>query len=75
MLTTAQEVYTQTIRSLPPAERLKLANLILNDLVYHQSSLDIAQSDFWTEQDQDDLTSFSLQYAATLFDETEESKL
>lgn len=75
MLTTAQEVYTQTIRSLPPTERLRLANLILNDLVYDQSSLNIDQSNFWTEQDQNDLTSFSLQYAATLFDEIEESSL
>jgi len=36
---TAQEVYIQTIRALPPTERLRLANLILNDLVDDQNSI------------------------------------
>jgi len=69
---TAQEVYIQTIRALPPTERLRLANLILNDLVDQNSIVD--QSNFWTDQDQADLTNFSLQYAATLFDEFDETE-
>jgi hypothetical protein len=30
MTTSAQEIYTQTVRNLPPTERLKLGTLILN---------------------------------------------
>ncbi|MBD2778059.1 hypothetical protein [Iningainema tapete] len=66
MLTTAQEIYTQIICNLSATERLRLATLILNDLVQQNFSV-IDQSDTWTEQDQLDITNFSLQYAATLF--------
>lgn len=65
MLTTAQEIYTQIISTLSPTERLRLATLILNDLVQQNVSL-IDQSDAWTEQDKIDITNFSLQYAATI---------
>lgn len=71
MPTTAQEIYNQVIRTLPPAERLRLATLILNELVQQDVSV-IDQSDTWTEEDQSDLASFSLRYAATLFSEDEE---
>jgi hypothetical protein len=66
MPTSAQEVYTQVVCALPPTERLRLANLILNELVKQDSSV-IDQSDHWTDQDQVDFTNFSLQYAATVF--------
>ncbi len=68
MLTTAQEIYTQIIHTLSPTERLRLATLILNDLVQQNVSV-IDQSDTWTEQDQHDITNFSLQYAAAVFTE------
>jgi hypothetical protein len=71
MLNTAQEIYIKVIRTLPPSERLRLATLILNDLVQQDSSV-IDISDTWTEEDQLDITNFSLQYAATLFPESEE---
>jgi hypothetical protein len=32
MALTAQEVFTETVRDLPPSERLRLAALILQDL-------------------------------------------
>ena len=64
MTTSAQEIYTQTVRNLPPTERLKLATLILNELVEQPSSA-IEESQTWTEQDQNDLLNFSLQYATT----------
>lgn len=68
----AQEVYTQVVRALSPTERLRLANLILNELVQQNVSI-VDESDTWTEQDQLDLTTFSLlQYAATLLPEDEE---
>jgi hypothetical protein len=69
---TAQEIYNQVVRTLSPTERLRLATLILNELVQQNVSV-IDQSDTWTEQDQIDLTNFSLQYAATLFPEDEET--
>ena len=64
MTTSAQEIYTQTVRNLPPTERLRLAKLILNELVDQPSSA-IEESETWTEQDQNDLLNFSLQYATT----------
>jgi hypothetical protein len=70
MPTTAQEIYNQVIRTLPPSERLQLATLILNELVQQNRSV-IDQSDTWKEEDQNDLASFSLQYASTLFSEDE----
>lgn len=70
MPTTAQEVYSQVVRTLSPNERLRLATLILNELV--QQNMSIEQSDTWTEEDQTDLVNFSLQYAATMFPEDEE---
>lgn len=60
MSNTAQEIYNQVIRDLSPTERLRLANLILNDLVRNNLAI-IDASDTWTEQDQIELTSFSLQ--------------
>jgi hypothetical protein len=71
MSTTIQEIYTQVIRTLSPAERLRLATLILNDLVQHDAEL-VDQSDTWTEQDRLDLVAFSMQYAETNYPESEE---
>ncbi|MGA9379804.1 MAG: hypothetical protein WBV73_13660 [Phormidium sp.] len=71
MSTTVQEVYNQIVCNLSPTERLRLATLILNELVQKNLSI-VDRSDTWTEQDQIDVTTFSLQYAATLFPEKEE---
>jgi D-serine deaminase-like pyridoxal phosphate-dependent protein len=71
MANTAQEIYAQVVRTLPLTERLRLANLILNDLV-EQNIAVVEQSDIWTEQDRIDLTNFSMQYAATVFPADEE---
>jgi hypothetical protein len=62
MLATAQEIYTQILGELSPNERLRLATLILNDLVGQPLSV-INKSDTWTEQDQSDLLDFSLKYS------------
>lgn len=70
-MTTAQEIYTHILRTLPPTERLRLASLILNNLVDKNLSI-IDQSDSWSKQDKIDVTNFSLQYAATIFPEGEE---
>ncbi len=71
MPTSAQEVYIQVVRTLPPTERLRLATLILNELVEQDSSV-VDRSDCWTDRDIVDVNNFSLQYAATLFPEDEE---
>ncbi len=68
MSTTTHEVFTETVRALPPTERLRLASLILNDLA--QSNIAVVDvSDTWNEQDRSDLTAFSLRYATTAYPE------
>lgn len=71
MLTTAREVFSETVRDLPPVERLRLAALILEDLTHTNPSV-VDIGDTWSGQDQADLTAFSLQYAATVYPEDEE---
>jgi len=68
---TAQEVYMQTVRELPLMERLRLAALILDELTQHNLSV-VDSSDTWSDQDQHDLTTYSLQYAAMHYPEDEE---
>jgi hypothetical protein len=65
MQANAQEVYDETVYALSPNERLRLATLILNELVERDVAIDI--SDLWTEQDGRDAMSFSLQYAVSSF--------
>lgn len=72
MSTNAQEIYRQIVSNLSPDERLRLANLILNDLVQHKLSV-IEYSDTWTEQDQLDLASFSQQYASAIFPDSKDT--
>ena len=71
MALTAQEVFAETVRALPPSERLRLAALILQELAQSEVAI-VDRSDTWSEQDQRDLTTFSLQYAAELYPEDEE---
>ena len=71
MAITAQEVFTQTVRDLPPTERLHLAALILQDLAQADMAV-VDTSSVWSEQDKSDLTAFSLQYAAKLYPEEDE---
>jgi hypothetical protein len=54
MALTAQQVFTETVRALPPSERLRLASLILQDLTRSDVAV-VNRSDTWTEQDQQDL--------------------
>ncbi|TAD93228.1 MAG: hypothetical protein EA000_01570, partial [Oscillatoriales cyanobacterium] len=71
MLTTVREVYDRVLSTLSPTDRLRLATLILNDLVQQNLSV-VDESETWTEEDKLDITTFSLQYAATIFSENEE---
>jgi hypothetical protein len=54
-----QELYEQTIKSLPASERLRLAVLILNDIP-PQSVVDASES--WTEEDLQEFTQGSWAY-------------
>ncbi|HBK99527.1 MAG TPA: hypothetical protein DD001_20495 [Microcoleaceae bacterium UBA10368] len=71
MSTTVREVYDRVLSTLSPTDRLRLATLILNDLVQQNLSI-VDESETWNEEDQLDVTTFSLQYAAALFPENEE---
>jgi len=63
------------IKQLPETEQDIIARLILkaleNNLVEENLSI-IDESDTWTEEDQLEITSFSLQYAVSIFPESEE---
>ena len=71
MTLTAQIVFTETVRALPPGERLQLAALILQDLARSDVAV-VNLNDTWNEQDQSDLTAISLKYAADLYPEEQE---
>ena len=71
MALTAQEVFTETVCALPPSEQLRLAALILQELTQSEVA-GVDRSDTWNEQDQRDLTTFSLQYTAELYPEEED---
>ncbi|MBI4639847.1 MAG: hypothetical protein HY731_04090 [Candidatus Tectomicrobia bacterium] len=67
--TTAEAIYNQMVKTLPPSERLKLATLILNDIPPRAV---VDYSEEWTEEDMRDLMIYSLRYAAKSFGEEEE---
>jgi hypothetical protein len=71
MALTAQDIFVETVRALPPSERLRLAALILQDLAQSEVAV-VNRSDTWTEQDQADLTALSLQYAAAIYPEDQD---
>lgn len=71
MTITAQEVFAETVQALPPTERLRLAALILQDLAHSDVAV-VDTSGEWSDQDQRDLTAFSLQYASKLYPEEDE---
>jgi hypothetical protein len=66
---TAHQIYDETIKPLPAAERLQLATLILNDIP-PQSVTDYRED--WTEAEKRSLTEASLRYAAECYAEGEE---
>ena len=71
MAADAQEVFHENVLPLSPAERLRLAALILRDLT-ERGSLLIESSDAWSEDDQRDLIAFSLRHAAAAYPDEDE---
>ncbi len=70
MALTAQDVFVRDVRGLPLAERLRLASMILQELTQSGVSI-VEQRESWDEQDQFDLTRFSLDYANHIYPEDE----
>ena len=61
MATNAKEFYDQTVLSLSPKERLRLAAMILNDLTNSNEQIDF--NDSWSDEDLQDLTTFALSHS------------
>jgi hypothetical protein len=57
----AKDLYLKKVRLLSPKERLRLAVMILNDLMADDDQIEF--SDSWTEQDLQDLTTFALSHS------------
>lgn len=66
------------LQQLNRAEKLYAIQLLAAELAKEENELVqqnlpvVDQSDTWTQQDRLDITTFSLQYAATLFPDSEE---
>ncbi len=63
-----RDLYDASVRPMPPAERLQLAKLIIDDLATSEKPLNV--SDDWSEDDLADLTAFSAQQAEHPSDDT-----
>jgi len=61
MKLTAKDVYNTSVKQLPAQERLRLAVMILNEMIANGETIDY--SDSWTEQDLNDLTAFALSHS------------
>ena len=71
MLATAQDVFAETVRMLPPVERLRLAALILDNLTQTPTAI-VDASSIWSEQDEIDVVTYSLQSSAIVYPEEED---
>ncbi len=73
MPASAKDIYEGPVSHLSPAERLRLASLILEGLspVEPPPGL-VMQDDTWSAQDQVDVAAYSLDYAAALYPEDED---
>ncbi len=58
-----RNLYDTRVRPMPPAERLQLARLIIDDLAPPEKPLDV--SDDWSHDDLTELTAFSAHHAAS----------
>jgi hypothetical protein len=63
-MSTANDLYSNTVVTLPAAEQLRLATLILQGLT-NASAGAAEYSDEWTDEDVTDLAAFAAQHAIT----------
>jgi hypothetical protein len=61
-----KDLYDTRVRPMPPAERLQLVRLIIDDLAPSEKPLDV--SDDWSDDDLAELTAFSAHHAANAID-------
>jgi hypothetical protein len=61
-MATVQDIFESNVKPLPASERLRLAAMILDELVQPSSGLDL--DEIWTDDDIRDVAAFSLRYAA-----------
>lgn len=59
---TLQELYASRVRPLTPADRLRLASMILGDLTVEPAAV-IDASDAWSDDDLADLSAWSAHHA------------
>ena len=64
----AKDLYDQSVRQLSPKERLRLAVIILNEMMADNEKVEY--SDSWTEQDLKDLTAFALSHSENPHEKT-----
>ena len=57
----AEDLYNSSVKKLSRKERLRLATMILNDMIADDQTFEY--SDTWTEQDVQDLTAFALSHS------------
>lgn len=65
------EAYQYVTEKLSLNDRLRLAALLLNDVTKSNVSL-VDERDVWTDQDQKDISTFALGYAADLFPDSKD---
>ena len=61
MKPSAKSFYAETLRQLSPKQRLRLAEMILNDLTADGKLVDFSYK--WTKKDIKDLTAFALSHS------------
>ena len=66
--TTAETVYSQVVKALPPSERFKLATMILKDI---SPNAVVDYSEEWTEEDYRDFSAASWAYIGDRLEEEE----
>ncbi|MGK7942030.1 MAG: hypothetical protein AB4062_18120 [Crocosphaera sp.] len=66
-----QNFYEKIVNEFSPHEQLYLASLILNNLA-EKKVMVIDESETWTQEDQNDLVAFSLQYSNQVAGDSEE---
>ncbi len=66
---TAETIYNEIVKSLPPPERFKLATLILNDIPPRAV---VDYSEEWTEEDYRDFAAASWAYITQRLEEEEQ---
>jgi len=70
-MATTKELYDSAVRPLPPAERLRLAALILSDLTRPDAE-PVEFEDSWSDEDIRDLTTYAIAEAAKSYPESDD---